>query len=183
VKYYYSKNAAETIISPTDIVVTHFTNIKAWGQHCNLDTNRGWIKLYYRNGDSPITYTLTNHKNLWYHDSNLNPYRDYHYGLQHTQPMVRRLTQAAQYELFHQRFGHPGERTMSVIHKHVDHVLPLKGNAFYKCASCTQAKLTCRTHETPVSTTPSMTSNEHPNPASTPTCGQHFAIFWFHERQ
>jgi hypothetical protein len=50
------------------------------------------------------------------------------------------MTQAAQYELYHQRFGHPGHRTMSILHKHVDDVPILQGNAFYKCASCIQAK-------------------------------------------
>jgi hypothetical protein len=179
VKCYYSKNAAETILSPTDIVATHITDIHAWGQHCNLDTGQGWIKLYYRNGDHPITYTMTNINNLWYHINSSSQYDDYHCSLHHTQPLVRRLNQAAQYELFHQRFGHPGQRAMSLLHKFVAHVPPLKGSPCYKCASCAHAKSTRRTHEPPSAcsiTTPQ--ASAAPNPLSQPTaaCGQHFAI-------
>jgi hypothetical protein len=68
IKCYYSKDAAETIVSPTDVVINHIANLNAWGQHCDIDTGHGWIKLYYRNGEPPITYTLTNINNLWYHD-------------------------------------------------------------------------------------------------------------------
>lgn len=139
VKCYYSKDAAETIISPTDIVANQITDIHAWGQHCNLDSGQGWLKLYYRASDMFIQFNLTNVNNLWYHDASYKTIDDYKQPLQ---PLVRRLNQAAQFELFHQRFGHPGERAMTILHKYVDHVPPLKGHAFYKCASCAHAKTT-----------------------------------------
>ncbi len=141
IKCYYSKDIAETIISPTDVIINHITDLNAWGQHCNIDTGQGWIKLYYRKDELPITYTLTNHNNLWYHDATRSSFDDYNNTLHRTQPLVRRLTQGAKYELFHQRFGHPGQQTMSILHKYVDHIPPLKGNPFYKCASCEHSKL------------------------------------------
>ncbi len=58
----------------------------------------------------------------------------------HDQPTIHKLTQAAQYELFHQHFGHPGQQTMSILHLHVNDVPPLHGNSFYKCLSCVHTK-------------------------------------------
>ena len=52
--------------------------------------------------------------------------------------VVRRLSKAAEYELWHQRLGHPGQKVMEMIHKKVKGVPKLKGNAFYRCASCCQ---------------------------------------------
>jgi hypothetical protein len=54
---------------------------------------------------------------------------------------LTRTTQAGKYELFHQRFGHPGERVMQSLHIHVNDVPILKGNSFYKYISCLYAKM------------------------------------------
>jgi hypothetical protein len=62
-------------------------------------------------------------------------------------PTIHHLTQPAQYELYHQCFGHPGERAMSELHKYIDDVPQLKGNAFYKCSSCMHAKCKQRPHK------------------------------------
>lgn len=115
-----------------------------------------------------------------------------HLNLQDTRPIIHRLTQPAQYELFHQRFGHPGERTMSILHKNVDHVPQLKGNSFYRCASCLHAKSKQRPHNTTLSckntnsssimndsTTQNetLTSEDTSMKDTTPIqCGQHFNI-------
>ncbi len=77
IKCYYSKDAAETIVSPTDVVANHITDVYAWGQHCNIDTGKGWLKLYYRDGAAPITYHLVNQNNLWYHHSQGCTLEDY----------------------------------------------------------------------------------------------------------
>jgi dUTP pyrophosphatase len=200
VKCYYSQDATETIISPTDVIDNHIANLNAWGQHCNIDTGHGWIKLYYRNEDTPITYTLTNINNLWYHDGTGCTIEDYDYTLQRTQPLVRRLARPAQYELYHQRFGHPGQQIMSILHKHVDHVPPLKGHPLYKCTSCEHSKSRQHAHnhnDTPSTSFHPDNKDEQPVPqestqtesqedvTSDPTksleetdiqCGHHFSI-------
>jgi len=118
VKCYICPDIAETIISPTDIVNNHINDLKAWGQHCDLDIHMGWIKLYPQvHSLPPIVYTLHNSNNLWYHE-----------GITHMednnppqpQPRIRRLNAPAQYELYHQRLGHPGERIMSIAHLHIE---------------------------------------------------------------
>lgn len=176
IKCYYSKDAAETIVSPTDVVINHLTDIHAWGQHCNIDTGKGWLKLYYRDGSSPITYNLYNKNNLWYHLGQGCTIDDLTYTINNTTPTVCRLNSHAQYELQHQRLGHPGTRVMSIAHLHIDDLPHLKPHEFYKCATCTHAK--CKNRS-------SMTDNTHHHSSNTETpstqhsdieCGQHFNI-------
>ena len=50
------------------------------------------------------------------------------------------MSQAASYELWHQRLCHPGNNVMQNIHKHTTGVPILKGNTFWKCPSCMQGK-------------------------------------------
>eukprot|EP00979_Chaetoceros_neogracilis_P010918 scaffold2615_cov146-Chaetoceros_neogracile.AAC.1 len=49
---------------------------------------------------------------------------------------VNRLSDAAKFELWHQRLGHTGTRKLEEAHKCVTGVPKLRGNAFYKCPSC-----------------------------------------------
>ncbi len=48
VKCYYSEDAADTILSPTDIVINNITNFEGWGQHSNVDSGEGYIEFYRR---------------------------------------------------------------------------------------------------------------------------------------
>jgi len=177
VKCYCCPEVAETIISPTDIVNNHINDLKAWGQHCDLDTNKGWIKLYPRvESLPPIVYTLHNSNNLWYHEGATHR-KDY--ISPQPQPRIRRLTAPAQYELYHQRLGHPGERILSIAHLHINQIPQLRGVPFYKCASCAHAKLRRQHHESSVPTADTKTHNtpQPNNPISvTQHCGQRFSI-------
>lgn len=112
IKCYYCAEVAETIISPTDVVVNHITDINAWGQYCNVDTGQGWIRLYYKDKRPPITYNLTSTNNLWYHIGDGCTFEDFDLTQQCTTPVIRRLTNEGQYELYQQRLGHPGERVI-----------------------------------------------------------------------
>ena len=55
--------------------------------------------------------------------------------------MINRLSDAAKWELWHQRMVHVGTQTMEQTHKHTDGVPMLRGNAFYCCPSCMPGKL------------------------------------------
>jgi hypothetical protein len=145
VKCYYSSDAAETIISPNDVVTNHITDINAWGQYCNIDTGQGNIEFHRRDTSDTIVYQLASSNGLWYHHGPSCIIEDYK-PIDQTKPTIQRLTQGAQYELYHQRFGHPGERAMKELHKFVNDVPQLKGNSFYKCASCMHSKSKQRAH-------------------------------------
>jgi transposase InsO family protein len=176
VKCYFCPEVAETIVSPTDIVNNHINDLKAWGQHCDLDTGTGWIRLYPRVDTlPPIIYTLHKSNNLWYH---VGTSTSQDYEPPHPQPRISHLTAPAQYKLWHQRLGHPGERVMSIVHLHIDQIPPLRGTAFYKCSSCAHAILPRRHHTSssathkPAHETPIMPTAD----PDTTQCGQHFSI-------
>jgi len=57
VKCYCCPEVAETIISPTDIVNNHINDLKAWGQHCDLDTIRDGSNYIPESNRYPPLYT------------------------------------------------------------------------------------------------------------------------------
>ena len=87
---------------------------------------------------------------LWYHRSPyptnpMQPTPPHHT----THGNVHKLTHKALYELYHQRLGHRGKKTLSKVHKHVKGIPQLKGNSFYLCASCAFTKITRRKQTAP----------------------------------
>jgi hypothetical protein len=48
------------------------------------------------------------------------------------------------YELIHAQMGHPGETTMTQLHKHVDGVSKLTKPPLFRCHTCMLAKCTKR---------------------------------------
>ncbi len=69
VKCYYSSSVAETSISPTDIVVTKYTEFNAWCQYSNLDTGQGYIDFISRDNSNHVRFSLTSENGLWYYKS------------------------------------------------------------------------------------------------------------------
>jgi hypothetical protein len=137
VKTYYAADAAETLVSPTDVVVNNLTNLNAWGQYSNLDTKEGYIQFHRRNNTTPLNFPLTTTNGLWYYND--NSVEDYHPWTCHTMdgnPTIRKLTKAAEFELGHQRWAHPGKRQGSIIHLHADGQPPLRKHAFHRCLTC-----------------------------------------------
>lgn len=57
--------------------------------------------------------------------------------------IIRRLTQRAEYELWHQRLGHAGQTVMQNLHKCVDGVINLgqQRHQFHKCDTCMRTKM------------------------------------------
>jgi hypothetical protein len=125
VKCYYSPQSAGTIISPTDIVITNYSDFHAWTQHSNIDSKQGYIEFHNRSHNTSLKYELYLHNGLWFYDPPTYYIQDYESPSQpsiSTAVTVHRLTVQAQFELYHQRFGHPGERAMHHLHKLVDDV-------------------------------------------------------------
>jgi len=96
VKCYFSHDAANTIISPTDIVVNNITDYKAWSQYSNVDTGDGYITLHRRDDFAPLIFHLKSMNGLWYH-SNAHDVTDYpSWSIRHLNgPVIHRLTKAA----------------------------------------------------------------------------------------
>jgi hypothetical protein len=122
VKCYYSSDAADTIIFPTDIVVNNISDYNAWSQYSSADTGMGYITLHCRGDSTPLTFNLTSSNGLWYHNNSHN-ITDYHTWSAHHcagHPIIHRLNKAAEYSLAHLRYGCASQQSLSVVHHNLD---------------------------------------------------------------
>ena len=170
IKCLYSKDAADTIISPTDIVHTHYPTYIGWTQHSDLSKKSGYIDFISSN-EKRTRYPLIEANNLWY--SVTSTIQDYPMIHQDKQPTVNRLTGAGFYALIHARMGHPGQTIMATLHQHVDGVPKMRSHPLYKCETCLRVKATKRS----VSKTESTQLKQHsPGDAPAIVPGQQFHI-------
>jgi dUTP pyrophosphatase len=144
---FFSPNAAEPIISPTDVVLSHPNKYTAWAQFAHCSSGQGNITFYRPEGTGHTVFSLRMRNGLWYYEppsrATVNSTTNEIKEVETVQGKITRLSSKARarYELFHQRLGHRGKKTMACIHKHIDGIQPLKGNAFYMCASCIHGKI------------------------------------------
>ena len=133
---YFSKEVDGTIISPTTLVRQHLQTYSGWVQHSDCDSNTGTITLLGKHGNDNIVFKVFCKNNLWYHSANsINT---------QSLPRINKISNAAKYELWHQRTAHAGESVLQNLHKHVVGVTKLHGNVFYKCHSCLSGKLSTK---------------------------------------
>jgi len=144
IRCFYSPQAVDTIISPSDIVLNHISTYHTWTHHADMVSGKGHIAFANNTTKHSITFPLTEHNGLWY--SNITDCADYQSLLddQPYKPMIKRVTSAGMYELIHARLGHPGERIMSTLHLHVDGTTKLTKPPFHKCKTCMMVKATRR---------------------------------------
>ena len=135
VKCHYSSDAADTIVSPTDIVVTNISDLEAWGQYSNVDSGIGHVEFYCRENPKSIKFSLISRNGLWYHHNRYDT-DDFHNWILEEKPTICRINKAAEYGLGHFRYGCPGQRTLSLVHMHVDNQPKLSMPCFFKCNTC-----------------------------------------------
>ena len=149
---YYSVNAPGTIISPNAICRQFHQSFTGYQKRVNFDHQFGDILFTAREGLEDVILQIKCCNDLWYHSdlciiqdkdgidpiasdcpSDLSP--------PHLEPRINFLSDAAKFELWHQRLGHIGKSKLELTHKHCDGVPKLRGNAFYKCPACMAGKL------------------------------------------
>jgi deoxyuridine 5'-triphosphate nucleotidohydrolase len=155
INMYYSPESHGTIISPNAIIRQYRSYYIGWQQSVNRDRRLGDLRLKAREGFEDMIFPLYWENDLWFHShmdiddsptdyptlsdaSNPSPSDDASDPSLH----VNRLSDAAKFELWHQRLGHTGTRKLEEAHKCVTGVPKLRGNAFYKCPSCMSNKMT-----------------------------------------
>ena len=152
INMYFCLEAHGTIISPTAIVQQHSQLFIGYQKHTNLDRSIRSITLIPREQHKDVSRTvipLYVENDLWYHTlshTNAGNETDMYCqpcgtGAPPPTFMINRLSDAAKWELWHQRMTHVGTRTMEQTHKHTDGVPMLLGNVFYRCPSCMPGKL------------------------------------------
>ena len=146
VNCYYSATADGTLLSPT--AFCRQFNWAYYGYHIysNMDNNLGEIVYLGRDGVEDLVMTTEKFNDLWYHTADSNPLCRPVYTDETLDQMdhfkVNKLSDAAKWELWHQRLGHCGTTVLREMHKHTIGVPKLNGNAFYKCPSCMPGKMT-----------------------------------------
>lgn len=121
VKCCYSEYAADTIISPTDVVINKFADFNAWSQFANVETGKGYIAFHHRDGKDTTTFPLTSHNGLWYYQTTgLTDFRPHFVYGEHGPSTVMRITKQGEWQLYHYRFGCAGEDNMEDVDKHVE---------------------------------------------------------------
>ena len=139
VRCYYSERAAETIVSPNDIVTNHIQDFVSWGQYSNMDTGTGRLEFHRRSNAPPLTFNLRSSNGLWYYNNN-NDHDDYTTWtarcIHGEQPVIRRMSKLGEYVLYHFRYGCAGERDLLGVHHRVDNQPKLSKHAFFKCPTC-----------------------------------------------
>lgn len=164
---YLSKDLPVSIISPNAILREHMKTFVAYQHYANIDTRKGFIRFIAREGPN-VTFSLSSHNLLWFHAADTFVSEPLALRSMSTDQAcctscesttsesslssmkINRLSDAASFELWHQRLMHPGANTMKHQAKVSIGVPPLKGNAFYKCASCMASKCTKKPVRTPL---------------------------------
>mmetsp|Transcript_1233 Transcript_1233/g.1892 ORF Transcript_1233/g.1892 Transcript_1233/m.1892 type:complete len:370 (+) Transcript_1233:926-2035(+) len=168
VKCFYSAQAADTIVSPTDVVINRWSDYNAWSQYANVDEGRGYVAFYRRNDAGVTRFSLNSQNGLWFHHT--GGYDDYYKCRSmamepDTSSMtVRQLTKTQEHVLWHKRLGCPGETAEKNVHKHVDGCPVLRGNAFFRCKCCMEDKATYKPMATGMTTPKSTTDQSKQQP-------------------
>ena len=140
---YYSKNADGTLLSPNAMCAQYRSLFYGYHIYSDMDDKLGEVVLLGREGVDDLVMTTYKSNNLWWHTPDHHPLcrpivTDETYG---DDLRANKLSNAAKWELWHQRLAHCGTRVLENIHLHAEGVPKLQGNAFYKCPSCMSGKL------------------------------------------
>jgi dUTP pyrophosphatase len=148
---FYSPEAAETIISPTDVVMSHNHLFCAWAQFSHCATGQGHVTFYRSEGTNHTTYPLFMRNGLWYHDAPTFQHDADSTGtsMPTAHMIIHRLNGQCLFELWHHRLTHSCKQKVLSAHKHIKGVPKLKGNPFYQCPSCNHAKPRRRSADSP----------------------------------
>lgn len=142
VRTYYSPDVEETIISHTDITLSKDNSYVVWDHHSNTLTKEGQLTFSTQSGLDKAVIALKMINSLWYM-SQPTDMSVMKYTIADA-PVIRNLTQQAEYALWHQGLGHIGEKAMANMHKCVEGTpnLMQSKNKFFKCECCMRGKIT-----------------------------------------
>ena len=143
VEMFYSAEATETIVSPTDTVSNNSTDFDSWWQLANCRTGGGELRFYKTNGITRCSIPLRMHNKLWYIDQDVasTVYRAKIRTC--SDAFVHAINGTTLHNLWHHRLCHAGKFVTDNIDKVVDGVPSLrKRNPFFSCWDCSSGKMT-----------------------------------------
>ena len=157
IKTLYVPNASGTIISPTFIALDN-PNFTSWYQMNHTDTGQAKIIFFHRQEYRPeVSIHMYLDNNCWYLDqSYLDTIRRAKgntnipiSNIQTRDTLINSMNKAAEYEIWHQRLIHPGQKCMDTIHHCVDGIPKLKRHDFHTCPICQETKIAHQYNKNP----------------------------------
>jgi len=140
---FYSKDATETIVSPTDTVRSHPDQYDSWWQMCNCRTGKGDLRFYKSNGITRCNVDIHMRNKLWYISQDVAS-TIYHAKInESSDAFVRTITGSTLHNLWHHRLCHAGKFATDNIAKIADGISSLRSHKlFFSCNDCTPGKFT-----------------------------------------
>jgi hypothetical protein len=130
----FSENAEGTILSPTAVAKQYDKFYHAWTVHADISNNTGYLQFLHNDGLNHAKMRMYCEDGLWYHYMHTNMKEEIN-------PTVRKLSTRSEFELWHQRLGHPNTTVLCKMHKYARGIPTLKAPDFYKCTSCSLCKI------------------------------------------
>ena len=139
VPIYVTNDGEGTILSPTDICLHHYDKYSAWKQYSDIGSNTGKLTFFSKHPCNSATISLVMRNGLWYSTQSTRNNR----LTSSTKAYIKTMTAEAEYELWHQRLCHPGQKIMESISHSAKNVpnLKHKRHEFYHCDTCSHAKI------------------------------------------
>ena len=138
---FYSEQATETVISPTDIVTRNSETFDSWTQTSNVKAKTGNLQIYSESGLHRSQVDLHMSNKLWFmkqprHSAPHYKASVHEYDQKHTE-CVNRIKAHEAYDLWHYRLGHAGDHAMTNVGKMTTGTPPLTNkHSFFRCHCC-----------------------------------------------
>ena len=118
---YFSAEAKETVVSPTDTGTSHLDVFESWQQINKVTDRAGTIRFYSNTGFNSVTADLTMINKLWY-IKHIPQSRTHHSAITIADnnihnAVIHRAKSHEYYELWHHQYGYAGESTMQRVGK------------------------------------------------------------------
>ncbi len=126
VEMFYSAEATETVISPTDIVFSNSDKYDSWWQLNNCAKGNGGLRFYHTNELFQCNVRLSMHNKLWFIEQDIITTRNRNRINTFSDDFVHSVSGTTLHNLWHHRLFHAGNFVCSNIDDVVDGVLNLR---------------------------------------------------------
>ena len=139
---FYCAGATETVVSPTDDVISNSDFFDSWWKMDNYSTCGGELKFYKSNGITTCIIPLLMRNKLWYlkRDVTSTVYRAKIRSSSNT--FAKAITNSTLYNLWHHCVCYAGKFATNHIDE-VDNSIPSlrKRSPFFSCSDCSKGKM------------------------------------------
>ena len=143
VSIFYSNEATETVLSPTDIVFCNADIYDSWWQISDCLQGTGELRFYKTDAITRAAINITMNNKLWYINQDIESTLYRAKIRTASDAFVHSVTGSTLHHLWHHRLCHAGKFVTDNIATVADGVPSLKRrNPFFSCGDCSSGKMT-----------------------------------------